>query len=92
MASIGCPRVPWIVPCRAALALLDWASPPPGPPPGPPPLGWLEPFEPLRVATSGWRSRGTASMAPTTMASAAVAASAGRIHTLGDRSCEGRLE
>jgi|SRR5580693_4660338 hypothetical protein len=82
MASTGCPGTP----CRTVLALLDWGVPAPRPPGGVP-LLWLGPLEPLKAAwTIVWRSRGTASKAPITMTRAAVAASTGRIHELGDRS------
>jgi hypothetical protein len=90
MASTGCPGVLGIA-CGAVLAPVDWAAPPPSGLPAPPPF-WLELLvNPPRVTTV-WRSRGTASMTPSTMARAAVAASSGRIHTLGDRSAGDRLE
>jgi hypothetical protein len=69
------------------VALLDWAAP--GLVPGglPPPGLWLEPLtSPVNVARTAPRSWGTASVAPITMSTAVMAASAGRSHMAGDRS------
>ncbi len=89
MASTGCPGVLAIA-CEEVLAPGDRVPPPSALPPALPPR--LGPLEPLKAAwTIVSRSRGTASMAPITMTRAAVAASTGRIHKLGDRNvCSAR--
>ena len=86
VARNGCPGVAVALP-DVALAPDDWAEPEPGPgPDGPPPgprPGVL--VKPLNVEETVSASLGIASATPSTMATAAEAASTGWSHAPGDR-------